>query len=435
MSNSQNQSGRLTYFAESSPTSTIDEARAAALLDGMLTSLGPLRRVLLVPPDITRYHSWAGPITTLLYERLRPAAQVEVLPATGTHTPMTPAEVQRMYPRIPLDAFRAHDFRRAVESVGTVPADVLGEISGGRIALPVEVALNRLLLAGKWDRIFSIGQLVPHEVIGIANHNKNIFVGVGGADTIHKTHYLSAVIGLERIMGRAQNPVRAVLNYAERHFARELPITYVLTVRGRDATGQLVTRGLYAGDDDACFLQGAELARRVNITFVERPIRKAVVYLDPIEFKSTWLGNKAVYRTRLAIADGGDLVVLAPGVHEFGEDPEIDRLIRRHGYRGTPALLQQVAADAELAQNLSAVAHLIHGSSEGRFRITYCPGGLARDAIEGVGYQFADLAPTIVRYDPQQLSPGWNQLPDGEEIYFIANPGQGLWAHTDSFSG
>jgi len=281
--------------------------------------------------------------------------------------------------------------------------------------------------------ILSVGQLVPHEVIGIANHSKNVFIGAGGSDLINKSHWLGAVHGIERIMGRADTPVRAVLNYASEKLARHLPLVYLLTVRARDEGGELVTRGLYAGDDAACFHHGAELCRRVNLDLLERAPRKVVVYLDPLEYKSTWLGNKAIYRTRMAIADNGELVVLAPGVREFGEDATIDRLIRRFGYRGTPATLDQVRREPELAANLSAAAHLIHGSSEGRFAITYCPGRLSREEIEGAGLRFGDLETMRRRYPPDRLPDGWNTMPDGEEIFFISNPALGLWGTADRF--
>jgi hypothetical protein len=194
-----------------------------------------------------------------------------------------------------------------------------------------------------------------------------------------------------------------------------------------------VTRGLYAGDDRACFERGAALCRQVNLDRLERAPKKVVVYLDPLEFKSTWLGNKAVYRTRMAIADAGELIVLAPGVRTFGEDPTIDRLIRRFGYRGTPATLDAVRTHPDLAANLSASAHLIHGSSEGRFTITYCPGHLSRAEIEGVGFRYGDLAAMMSRYDPQKLRDGWNRLADGEEVYYISNPALGLWGTADRF--
>jgi hypothetical protein len=349
-----------------------------------------------------------------------------------------------MFPGVPHSVFHAHDWRNGVTALGELPASLVRQLSEGKLDVAIKVELDRLLTERTWDAIISVGQLVPHEVIGIANHAKNVFVGVGGSDLINKSHWLGAVHGIERIMGRADTPVRAVLDYASTHLARHLPIVYLLTVRARlsprplysggEGRTNLVTRGLYAGDDRACFERGAKLCRQVNLDRLERAPKKVVVYLDPLEYKSTWLGNKAVYRTRMAIADAGELIVLAPGVRCFGEDPTIDRLIRRFGYRGTPATLEAVRAHPVLAANLSASAHLIHGSSEGRFTITYCPGHLSRADIEGVGFRYGDLAATAKRYDPQQLRDGWNQLADGEEVYYISNPALGLWGTADRFA-
>jgi nickel-dependent lactate racemase len=423
----------MAYFLEGSETTVIDEARAGELLDDLLDRLGPLRRVLIVPPDFTRVHSWAGELTVMLYERLKDGAHVDIMPALGTHAPMTPDEINVMFPGIPPKMFREHDWRRDLIRLGEVPGHFVKRVSEGKLDYPIACEVNRLLVEGGWDRIISVGQLVPHEVAGIANQNKNIFIGTGGDDTINKTHFLGAVYGMERMMGRAMTPVRDVLNYMAEHFGRDLPASYILTVRARDEAGRLVTRGLFAGDDEECFLRGAELCRRVNVDLLDEPIEKAVVYLAPGEFKSTWLGNKAIYRTRMAMADGGELIVLAPGVTQFGEDAEIDRLIRKYGYRGTPATLQAVKQDEDLAANLSAAAHLIHGSSEGRFTITYSPGGLTRDEIEGVGLQYADPDETSARYDPRKFAEGLNVLADGEQVFYISNPGLGLWALRSQF--
>jgi nickel-dependent lactate racemase len=280
--------------------------------------------------------------------------------------------------------------------------------------------------------VLSIGQVVPHEVIGMANYNKNILIGTGGREGINRSHYLGAVYGMERIMGRASNPVREVLNYASDHFLTNIPIVYVHTVVGRNAQGRLAVRGLFIGDDVECFHRAADLSLEVNFEMLERPIQKAVVYLEPEEFKSTWLGNKSIYRTRMALADGGELIVLAPGVKEFGEDPAIDALIRKYGYRGTQATLAAVEQSPDLAADLSAAAHLIHGSSEGRFTITYCPGSLTQKEIESVGFRYADLAAMTARYDPMKLINGYNTV-DSEEIFFISNPGLGLWAYRGRF--
>jgi nickel-dependent lactate racemase len=397
------------------------------LLGDALGQLGPRKRVLAVPPDITRLHSQAGVLTCaardILGDRLK-----AVLPALGTHAAMTPKQMDHMYPGIPHELFKVHNWRTDVETLGEVPADFIREVSEGKLNFAWPAQVNRLICSGDFDLILSIGQVVPHEVIGMANYNKNILIGSGGRMGINRSHYLGAVYGMERIMGRAENPVRAVLNYASNEFLRNVPIVYVHTVVGRSADGGLAVRGLFIGDDAECFLRAAELSVNVNFEMVEKPIRKAVVFLDPREFHSTWLGNKAVYRTRMALADGAELVVLAPAVREFGEDKTIDALIRKYGYHGTPATLKAVEENEDLAAELGAAAHLIHGSSEGRFKITWCPGELSRDEIEGAGFAYADLDETMERYNPDTLSHGWNTV-NGEELFFIANPGLGLWAH------
>ena len=160
-----------------------------------------------------------------------------------------------------------------------------------------------------------------------------------------------------------------------------------------------------------------------------------VVYLDEDEFHSTWLGNKAIYRTRMAIADGGELIVLAPGVKRFGEDDTVDILIRKYGYHGTPQIMKHMEENQELKDNLGAVAHLIHGSSEGRFSVTYCPGHLTKDEIEGVGFKYASLESMSAKYDITKLQDGWqNDAETGEEFFFIRNPALGLWAHPSRLS-
>ena len=398
-----------------------------------LDRLGPRRRVLAVPPDFTRFHSQAGPLTCLVHEYYGDRL-TDVLPALGTHSPMTPEQLHEMFPTVPADRFRVHNWRTGINTVGTVPAEFVRTVSEGAVEFPWPAQVANLIAEGGHDLILSIGQVVPHEVIGMANYNKNIFVGTGGVEGINKSHFVGAAYGMERMMGRADTPVRRILNYAGEHFTKHLPIVYVHTVVARGASGALEVRGLFIGDDAEVFNRAAALSLEVNFEMLEAPLEKVVVHLDPAEFKSTWLGNKAVYRTRMAMADGGELVILAPGLREFGEDHEIDRLIRKYGYRGTPSTLAATRANPELQQNLSAAAHLIHGSSEGRFGITYCPGHLSRAEIEGVGFKWADLAETTRRYDPARLRDGWNTLPDGERIFYISNPALGLWAYRGRFS-
>lgn len=424
----------MLLFSRGSATDvlTTDDLRAG--LAAAFARLGARKRVLAVPPDFTRFHSQAGRITCLVHEHFG-AALKDVLPALGTHSPMTAEQIHEMFPTVPADLFRVHNWRTGITTVGTVPADFVRDVSGGAVDFPWPAQVANLIATGGHDLILSIGQVVPHEVIGMANYNKNIFVGTGGVEGINKSHFVGAAYGMERMMGRADTPVRRILNYAGEKFTAHLPIVYIHTVVSRDATGVLQVRGLFIGDDAEVFNRAAKLSLEVNFEMLDAPLDKVVVYLDPSEFKSTWLGNKAVYRTRMAMADRGELIILAPGLREFGEDHEIDRLIRKYGYHGTPSTLAATKANPELQNNLSAAAHLIHGSSEGRFSITYCPGHLTRAEIEGVGFKYADLADMTRRYDPAKLKDGFNTLPGGERIFYISNPALGLWAYRGRFTG
>ncbi|HUC84566.1 MAG TPA: lactate racemase domain-containing protein [Candidatus Acidoferrales bacterium] len=422
----------MLHFARASITDNLSDADLRAGLFAALEKLGPRQRVLAVPPDFTRLHSQAGRLTKLAFEFYGDKL-TDVLPALGTHSPMTTGQIHEMYSGVPEKLFRVHNWRTGITTVGEVPADFVRQVSEEAVDFSWPAQIANLIATGGHDLILSIGQVVPHEVIGMANYNKNIFVGTGGPESINKSHFIGAAFGMERMMGRVDTPVRRILNYASEHFAQDFPIVYVHTVVGRDDNGQLAVRGLFVSDDASGFEQASALSLEVNFEMLAEPLKKVVVYLEPAEFKSTWLGNKAVYRTRMAMADGGELIILAPGLKEFGEDHEIDRLIRKYGYRGTPAILAATKANPELQRNLSAAAHLIHGSSEGRFSITYCPGHLTRKEIEGANFQFADLKTMLRRYPLRSMKDGWNTQPNGEKVYYISNPALGLWACRSRF--
>lgn len=423
----------MVLYQRGSESDELSPADMKAALFEAMNKLGTRRKVLAIPPDYTRLHSKAGILTSFAWEYYGDAL-IDVLPALGTHVAMTPDEISDMFPKVPHKLFRVHDWRNDVVTLGVVPGTYISDITEGRITYDWPAQVNKLLIEGGHDLILSIGQVVPHEVIGMANYNKNIFVGTGGSEGINKSHFIGAAYGMERIMGRANNPVRKVLNYASANFAKDLPIIYIQTVIGRNNSGKLVTRGIYIGDDEEVFELAADLSIKVNFEMVREPLKKVVVYLDPAEFRSTWLGNKSIYRTRMALADGAELIVLAPALKEFGEDKAIDKLIRKYGYCGTPKTLEYVENNEDMKNNLGAAAHLIHGSSEGRFSVTYCPGHLSREEIESVHFKYADLKEMMKRYNPETLKDGFNTLADGEEIFYISNPAVGLWAHKDRFN-
>ena len=423
---------KMIYYEKGSPEKEFSQSELKEALFKALDKIGSRKKVLAIPPDFTRYHSFAGQLTNFIWQYYG-GGLTDILPALGTHSAMLQNQIEKMFGKIPKNLFRVHDWRNDVLTLGEVPAEYVKEVSDGRVDFSWPAQVNKLLVRGGHDLILSIGQVVPHEVIGMANYNKNIFVGTGGSEGINKSHFLGAAYGMERIMGRANNPVRAVLNYASEHFAIDLPVIYVLTVVGKNTAGKLVVKGLFIGDDAECFEAASELSLQVNFEMLDKPLKKVVVHLDPEEFKSTWLGNKSIYRTRMAITDGGELLILAPGLKEFGEDAEIDRLIRKYGYLTTPEILKLTKENEDLQDNLSAAAHLIHGSSENRFKITYCPGHLSRKEIESVNFDYADLDIMMKRYSPALFKDGFNTMPDGEEVFYISNPALGLWAFKDRF--
>jgi nickel-dependent lactate racemase len=422
----------MIFYSHGAEDASLTESDLNNAIRSALAKLGSRESVLIVPPDSTRSHSKAGELTRYAWEYYGDKVKA-ILPALGTHVPMSADQIKGMFGDVPQHLFREHDWKNNLITLGEVPAEFVSEISGGDLDYSWPAQVNELLRDGGHDLILSIGQVVPHEVAGMANYNKNIFIGTGGSEGINKSHFLGAVFGMEHLMGRADTPVRKLLNYASDNFCADLPqIVYVLTVIAPE-NGAMVVKGVFIGDDIECFNLASELSLKVNFQLLDKPLDKVVVYLDPQEFKSTWLGNKAIYRTRMAIADGGELIVLAPGVERFGEDAEIDRLIRKHGYCGTPETLRNVKNNEELRNSLSAAAHLIHGSSEGRFSITYCPGDLTREEIESVNFQYRELDKTLEQYNPDKLEQGFNNV-GGEEVFYISNPAAGLWAWKQNFS-
>lgn len=415
-------------------TGLTDSELTAALTK--LCRAHPAKKVLIIPPDYTRYHSKAGFITNVCYHHYTDAgAHVDVLPALGTHKSVTREEAADMFGDVPFERFLVHNWREDVVKIGEVPVEYLAGITEGLWNEPIDVGVNRRVLDESYDLILSPGQVVPHEVIGMANHSKNLFVGVGGADMINKSHMLGAVYGMERMMGRDHTPVRRMFDYALARYLSERPVLFLLTVTTAPG-GNIRTHGLFAGKDRDALEAAVVLSQQKNIDFVERGLKKCVVYLNPAEFKSTWLGNKAVYRTRMAVADGGELLILAPGVERFGEDEQVDRLIRKYGYCGRQRVLELFRQPecADLRANMGAAAHLIHGSSDGRFAVTYAVKNISRAEIESVHFGSASYDELAARYDPEKLAYGYNTLPDGEEIFFVPNPALGLWIDRERFT-
>jgi nickel-dependent lactate racemase len=413
----------------------IEELMRQTVAEAKRRICGTPRRVLLLPPDITRAHSGVGRMTEMLYQELAGEADVHVIPTLGQHVPHTPEENQRMFGSIPNERIHAHDWRDGCVYLGEISGEYVKQACGGVADWPIPIHLNRMLMEEPWDLIINIGHVVPHEVLGFANHNKNYFIGLGGKDTICASHMLSATCGIENNLGNLITPTRACFNKAEDDFLGKLPDLYVQVVLARNDNDELVHTGVYVGDDLETYLSAARQSREENITVFEEPVQKMVCVMQADEFVSTWVANKAVYRTRMALADGGELVIIAPGLKRFGEQPEVDAFIRKYGYCGTPKVVAGYKVNADMQDLGHATAHLIHGSSEGRFTITYAPAELSAEEIAQVNFKYADLGETLARYQPDKLKQGWNTLPDGERFFFIPTPSAGLWATREKLFG
>lgn len=398
----------------------LDEARDRLRCD--------FRRVLLLPPDLTRAHSGAGWITETLYKLLPKTCDTHVIPTLGQHIPHTEEENRWMFGDIPNDRIHPHDWLNGVKRIGTIPAKRVAESTKGKADWEIPLDLNTFLMEGKWDLIVNIGHVVPHEVLGFANHNKNYFIGLGGKDSICAAHIAAAVYGIENNLGNLITPLRACFNWAEDEYLGDLPDVYLQVVMNRDADNRLIHSGVYVGDDLETYLSAARRSREQNIMTFDEPIQKIVAVMQADEFRSTWVANKAVYRTRMAMADGGELLIIAPGLERFGEQPEVEAIIRKYGYCGTERALEQYKTQTDLQTFAHATAHLLHGSSEGRFNIRYAPAKLSKEEIESVHFQYADLNESLERYNPKTMSEGWNTMPDGERVFFISTPSAGLWS-------
>lgn len=397
-----------------------------ALTDQWIANERPGKRVLILPPDMTRCYSYAGVITSYLYRKLQGDHEVFIMPTVGTHMQMDKVEREAFFPGVPDEAFLCHNWKEDNVCLGVVPGEYLKKVTGGQYEEDIQVLLNKHVADGEFDTVVSVGQVVPHEVVGMANYTKNLVVGIGGRDMINKSHMVSAICNIETIMGNVDSPVRAVFDYAQDHYLNQFGITFFLTVT-MERNSQADLYGLYIGKDRDAFEAAAVLSQKKNINWLDERAERVVAYLDPAEFRSTWVGNKAIYRTRMAIANGGELVILAPGLKQFGENDEVDACIRKFGYCGTENILKLYREKAFEGLEMVA-AHLIHGSSDGRFKVTYAtdPGLITAEEIEAAGFAWMDVSEALLKYRPEEKETGYFEDADGT-YYFIKAPAVGLW--------
>ncbi len=392
------------------------------------------KKIAIVAPDYSRLASQSGIIADALLRHFgeRIAA---ILPALGTHVAMSKEEKREVFSTFSPNQFIDHDFLNNVNHVGTIPKGDVEEATEIDDLYELPFYVNSSLIDGSFDLLISVAQLLPHEVIGISGGSKNILIGLGGRPTIEVSHYVSALWGIERTLGNPETPLRRLLNRGlEMLLQKSPPILFLNTVLNpnKQADRRLIHigAGLVTKDQpiDSTFASAAQVAVETNIFDLKAKFNEVIAYLEPKIYRSTWIGNKAIYRSRLLIADNATLRVVAPGVDRFGEDPSIDDTLRRYGYRGYEAI-RQMKVDGALDGNLAAAAHILHSSTFDRFKVEYVAPKLGREEMEAVGFLYGE---------GDAISGGQSQPShDGEEdvLYevdddgrlHIYHPGVALW--------
>jgi nickel-dependent lactate racemase len=309
-------------IGDGSDTTALTEADVARLLAAADTTLltGELdpagRRVLVIIPDGTR----TAPLPLLfrlLYEQVgRRAARLDYLIALGTHPPMSAAAIDQLvgvpaaeraarYPNVRIfnHAWNQPDQLQTIGVIGRAEAD---ELTGGLLAADVPVTLNRALF--DYDLVLICGPVFPHEVAGFSGGAKYLFPGIAGPDIINFTHWLGALVTSMHTIGVKDTPVRRVITRAAQFVARPL-LCLALVVQGHDL------HGLYIGPAADAWSQAADLSARLNITYLDRPMRR-VLSAPAAMYDDLWTAAKAMYKTEPVIADGGEVIIYAPHIIE-----------------------------------------------------------------------------------------------------------------------
>jgi len=318
------------------------------------------QRVLLIIPDGTRTAP-VGLMFKTLHHQLGPVVRkFDVMIALGTHPPMSDEAINA---RVQITAeertttyreveFINHEWDNpaALHDLGVIPADEIRELSGGLFAMEVPVHINRRLF--DYDQIIIVGPVFPHEVVGFSGGNKYLFPGVAGPGILNFFHWLGAVVTNPMIIGNKWTPVRKVVDRAGAMVG--VPkLCFSLVVRGH---GELA--GLFAGTPEEAWDDASELSKELHITYKDRPFHTVLSCAPPM-YDELWVAGKCMYKLEPVVADGGELIIYAPHLHEVsvthGEH------IRRIGYHCRDYFLKQWKRFKDEPWGILAHSTHVHG--------------------------------------------------------------------------
>jgi nickel-dependent lactate racemase len=194
----------------------------------------------------------------------------------------------------------------ALVTLGEISAEEVADITGGRLHRTVPVRLNRLIL--DYDYILICGPVFPHEVAGFSGGAKYFFPGISGPEMIHLTHWLGALLTSFEIIGTQDTRVRAMIHRAAKFVDR--PHSLMALVVMPEGTA-----GLYCGPTSDTWSAAAGLSGQRHVLWLEKPVKRALAVMPPM-YTDLWTGAKGMYKLEPVIADGGELVIYAPHIHE-----------------------------------------------------------------------------------------------------------------------
>lgn len=385
------------------------------------------KRVLLIVPDATR----SCPLGTVFKEVHRQlageVAALDVMIALGTHPPMseeaicarlelTPEQRATSYSKV---RFLNHEWDNpsALRQIGVLTAADTNELSGGLFSMEVPVTINARLF--DYDELLIIGPVFPHEVVGFSGGNKYLFPGVAGPEILNFFHWLGAVVTNPMIIGHKWTPVRKVVDRAGALLSIPKRCLCMVVDKGGLA-------GLFAGSPEQAWDEASELSRKLHITTKKKPFH-TILSCAPAMYDELWVGGKCMYKLEPVLADGGELIIYAPHIHEISVVH--GRLIEEIGYHCRDYFLGQW--DRFKDYPWGVIAHSTHvrgvgtyenGVERCRARVTLAT-GIPRDVCERINMGYRDPASINPAAYADREDEGVLLVPKaGEMLYQLESP-------------
>ncbi len=335
------------------------------------------QKLLVLIPDHTR----SIPLPMLFYmlvEILDDASQLDFMVALGTHPPLSEERMMELvgityeerngnYRHIGLYNHE-WDNDDSLMKIGKVKKkhirEYMGDLWHDSLDHSVPVTINRKI--DDYDHLLIISPVFPHEVVGFSGGAKYLFPGISGQEMINTTHWMGALAGVMNTIGIQDTPPRRMLHQAAKMV--QTPVTLISMVVEQDELA-----GVFIGDIVEAWEQAVALSSQRHIVWLDKPFQK-VLAQAPSMYDELWTAGKAVYKLESAVADGGEIIVYSPTLHDISVVHE--QYIKKIGYHVCEYFLGQWKKFKKYP--LGVVAHSTHVRGAGKY-------------IDGVEYPRIDV--------------------------------------------